>query len=80
MESLRKFPARARDRIIAKMDWFIGQEQPLHFAKKLSGRDEGRWRFRVGNYRIICERMDGQPRVLKVVFVGDRKNVYRGAL
>jgi mRNA interferase RelE/StbE len=35
------------------------------------------WRYRVGDYRIICDLQDGTLRVL-VLEVAHRKDVYRG--
>jgi mRNA interferase RelE/StbE len=34
------------------------------------------WRYRVGEYRIICELLDKQLRIL-IVRVGARKDIYR---
>jgi mRNA interferase RelE/StbE len=34
------------------------------------------WRYRVGEYRIVCEVLDKQLRIL-VVRVGARKDIYR---
>lgn len=44
-------------------------------AEKLAGR-ENRYRFRVGDYRIIYEIDDGVLLVL-ILAVGDRKEIYR---
>lgn len=34
------------------------------------------WRYRVGDYRIICDIQDGALRVL-VIEIGNRRDVYR---
>ncbi|MBL9153542.1 MAG: type II toxin-antitoxin system RelE/ParE family toxin [Verrucomicrobiales bacterium] len=36
----------------------------------------GLWRYRVGDYRIICQIKDGEMIVL-VVAVGHRRDIYR---
>jgi mRNA interferase RelE/StbE len=48
---------------------------PKIFGKPLVGIFTGLWRYRVGDYRIICDIQDGELIIL-VVLVGHRKNVY----
>ena len=42
----------------------------------MSGRMERQWRYRVGDYRVICNIQDDTVRVL-VVRIGKRDEVYR---
>jgi mRNA interferase RelE/StbE len=51
-------------------------EDPRSIGKALHGPLGDFWRYRIGDYRIICELQDQQLRVL-VVRLGDRKDVYR---
>lgn len=44
---------------------------------KFSEKDPALWRYRVGDYRIICLLRDSDQTVL-VLRVGHRKEVYRG--
>lgn len=44
-------------------------------GKALKGNHKGRWRYRVGNYRIIVGIKDDRIIVLAVQ-VGHRKNIY----
>jgi mRNA interferase RelE/StbE len=46
------------------------------FGKALTGSLKGRWRFRVGDYRIICSIKDDRLIVL-VIDLGHRREVYR---
>ena len=66
------------NRIARKMRWFAVQETPLRFAKRLTGRYVGLWRFRVGDFRIICDLIDGRVRILRVLHVQNRRDAYRG--
>ena len=50
-------------------------EDPRRFGKALSKELTGYWRYRINNYRIICNIQDKDVVVL-VVRVGHRKNVY----
>ena len=52
-------------------------DDPRSTGKALAGPQLGAyWRYRVGDYRIICDIQDGALRVL-VVEVGNRREVYR---
>lgn len=49
---------------------------PRAVGKALTGPLGDLWRYRVGDYRIICELHDGLMRVL-VIKLGHRREVYR---
>jgi len=49
---------------------------PRKFGKALKGKYSEFWRYRVGQYRIICEISDDEITIL-VVRIGHRKDVYR---
>ena len=52
-------------------------DDPRRFGKALRGSDLGElWRYRVGDYRILCELQDHVLTVL-VIEVGHRREVYR---
>ena len=52
-------------------------ENPRLLGKSLKGSEMGTfWRYRVGDYRIICEIQDDRLVVL-VVGIGHRKKIYR---
>ena len=51
-------------------------DNPRDFGKALKGPLGDFWRYRVGDYRIICALEDDRLRVL-VVDVGHRRRVYR---
>jgi mRNA interferase RelE/StbE len=50
--------------------------EPRASGKALRGDHSGLWRYRVGDYRVICEIYDDKISVL-VVRVGHRKEAYR---
>lgn len=50
-------------------------ENPRERGKALVGNLIGFWRYRVGDYRILCRIID-QELVITVVEVGHRKEVY----
>lgn len=51
-------------------------DDPRQFGKGLVGDLSGYWRYRVGDYRIVCQLIDERLVVL-VVEVGHRREVYR---
>lgn len=53
-----------------------GNENPRRFGKPLQGSHAGRWRYRVGDYRMICHIEDNRLLVL-VLTLGHRREVYR---
>jgi mRNA interferase RelE/StbE len=52
------------------------EEDPRRIGQAMVGHDAGRWRYRVGDYRLICQIQDENRRVL-VLKVGHRREVYR---
>jgi mRNA interferase RelE/StbE len=60
---------------------FLGErvqsaENPRKWGKPLRGDKRGLWRYRVGDYRLICDIQDEKITVL-LLAVGHRKDVYR---
>ena len=53
-------------------------ENPRIFAEPLTGEWKGLWRFRIGDYRLVCEIFDHELLILGV-HVGHRSNVYKAA-
>ncbi len=51
-------------------------ENPRNFGKELSGDKVGLWRYRVENYRLICQLENDRLRIL-VIAVGHRKEIYQ---
>jgi len=49
---------------------------PRQWGKPLHGDERGLWRYRIGDYRLVCDIQDEKITVL-VLRVGHRKDVYR---
>lgn len=54
----------------------VEDPNPKQRSKPLSGKYQGVWRFRVGDYRVIC-RFDDGKRVILVLEVGHRGEIYK---
>jgi len=72
---------RKLDRPIQKrlLDWLNerieGCKNPRHFGEPLRGDKAGLWRYRIGDFRIICEIQENRFVVLALA-VGHRREVY----
>jgi mRNA interferase RelE/StbE len=77
-KQLRKLDKAIARRILDFMDERVGpQADPRSTGAALTGPLLGAyWRYRVGDYRIICDIQDGALCVL-VIEIGNRKEVYR---
>ena len=53
----------------------LRHENPRNVGYALAGKFSGLWKYRLGDYRIICDIQDSVMTVL-VVSVGHRRNVY----
>lgn len=53
-----------------------GCENPRVYGKNLIANKSGQWRYRIGDYRIICEIQDEEITIL-VLEVGHRKSIYQ---
>jgi len=52
-------------------------DNPRSIGHALTGSELGEfWRYRVGDYRIICEIQDKAVRIL-VIGIGNRRDIYR---
>ena len=76
LKELKKLGHQAQQEILSYLDERVtGTGDPRRFGKALKADLAGLWRYRVGNYRILCQIQDHQVIVL-VVAVGHRNNIY----
>ena len=53
-----------------------GSENPREKGKALIGNLKDRWRYRVGDYRIIC-RIEDEKVIVLALEIGNRKEIYK---
>ncbi len=62
------------------LDWLDerieGCKNPRHFGEPLRGASSGLWRYRIGDFRVICELHDTRLVVL-ALSIGHRRKIYR---
>lgn len=75
-KQLRKLDRSVQKRLL---DWLFerieGCKNPRHFGEPLRGDLDGLWRYRVGDYRILCEIHD-QKLVVLALAIGHRRDIY----
>ncbi|WP_438477345.1 type II toxin-antitoxin system RelE family toxin [Streptococcus pluranimalium] len=52
-----------------------GSDNPRDKGKGLTANRAGQWRYRVGDYRVICDIIDDELIVLAVT-IGHRRDIY----
>ena len=76
LRELNKLDSQSQQKILAYLEERIELDaDPRRFGKRLKANLAGLWRYRVGNYRIICQIVDNDLIVL-VLAVGHRKTIY----
>ena len=76
LKDLKKLDRQIQREILDYMDERVARaKDPRDFGKPLRASRFGLWRYRVGDYRIICELQERRLVVL-VVGVGHRSTVY----
>ena len=75
-KQLAKLDKYIQKRIKKYMDEVAKLEDPRSRGKGLLSNLSGLWRYRVGDFRIICQIKDAQL-VVTVVRIGDRKEIYK---
>jgi mRNA interferase RelE/StbE len=75
---LRKLDAENQQTVLRYLrERIAGAEDPRVFGRPLRMKLAGLWRYRVGDYRLIC-RFEENHLVVLVLKVGHRRDVYEG--
>jgi mRNA interferase RelE/StbE len=76
-KSLKSFDTGTKQRIGRFIDRLIETDNPRSHGKALQGkRYTGLWRYRIGDYRLICQIKDGELIIL-LLEIGHRKDIYK---
>jgi mRNA interferase RelE/StbE len=54
----------------------VGCNDPRAHGKGLSANRSGQWRYRIGDYRLIC-RIEDEKLVILALTVGHRSDIYK---
>lgn len=69
-----KIDKGTQKRVVNYLETKVSKNATL-FGKSLTGDKKGLWRYRVGDYRIICN-LNNKELLVLILEVGHRKNVY----
>ncbi len=74
-KQLKKLDKSVSKRVYAFLDKLESLENPRSKGKALVGLLSGLWRYRVGDYRIICK-IEDDNLIIIALEIGHRKNIY----
>ena len=76
LKEAKKLDRDARKKIVDYLEKrVLASQNPYQFGKPLKGNKAGIWRYRVGNYRILCQ-IEDEALIILVIAVGHRKDIY----
>jgi mRNA interferase RelE/StbE len=76
LKDLKKFDPMIRKMLLSWIDKNLNHlENPRTFGKPLKGKLKEFWRYRVGDYRLLCS-IEDQVLVILVITVRHRKEAY----
>lgn len=77
LNELEKLDRIAQKRIVRFLEERIpSRANPRDLGKALSGDKAGLWRYRVGDYRVICH-IEDQTEAVLVLRIAHRREAYR---
>ncbi|MGJ8640558.1 MAG: type II toxin-antitoxin system RelE family toxin [Opitutaceae bacterium] len=77
IKQLKKLDKQAAKQIFDFLDERIsGAEDPRQWGKQLKGELNNVWRYRSGDYRILCQ-LQGEVFIVLVLEVSHRKDIYK---
>lgn len=71
----RNLPKPVQKKIVTFLEEVSTLENPRNRGKGLTGNLKGLWRYRVGDYRIICK-IKNDVLTVYVIDVGHRSKIY----
>jgi len=77
VKSLKRIDRPNQELILKFMTEKVAKNpDPISLAKKLSGNLGDFYRFRLGDYRIVCE-VQNQELIILILQIGHRQNIYQ---
>jgi len=78
-KQLRRLDPQVKTRIVRFMrERVLCLASPYDLGKQLTGKWSGHWRYRVGDYRVVCQIRNAEL-VVSVVKASHRSDVYLNA-
>ncbi len=73
-KDLKSLNVRTQKRIIQKLKFYLNNDDPLAYAKKLSNKADANYRWRIGDYRAV---FDIKKDTIKLLRVQHRREAYK---
>ena len=71
---IKKLSPEIQRMIIKKLDYFVSSQKPLSFATTLTDFSLGRYRFRIGDWRVVFDVIE---EVIIIHTIGHRREIYK---
>jgi mRNA interferase RelE/StbE len=75
-KSLKKLDKSIEEHILSYLRKIEKSQNPKSVGKPLAGNMKGLWRYRTGDYRIICN-IQNKELIVLVLEVGHRSKIYK---
>ncbi|EAX47309.1 addiction module toxin, RelE/StbE family [Thermosinus carboxydivorans Nor1] len=79
VKQLKKIDPVAREMLLTYLEQRIeGSADPRRYGEPLKGNLSGYWRYRIGQYRLLCEIEDIEDNevTVYVIAIGHRREIY----
>lgn len=77
LKKIQKLDKSTKEQIYYWIDKnLVNVDNPRLHGKSLTGNFKGLWRYRIGDYRLICE-IEDERLIIIAVDIGHRKEIYR---
>jgi mRNA interferase RelE/StbE len=77
LKQLKKMDKHTASMIISYIKKkLMNTENPRQYGKALKGNLNDKWRYRVGNYRILAKIQDDKV-FIAIIEIGHRKDIYK---
>lgn len=70
-KDIKALDAVVQRRIAAKLKFFLAQDDPLAYAKRLVNAKDGDYRWRIGHYKVVFDVSDTTILLLRVQHRGE---------
>ncbi len=77
LKTLKKMDKQTASLILGYIEKRLaGCDNPRAFGKPLVADHHGKWRYRIGDYRLLCF-IEDEKILITVIAIGHRKDIYK---
>lgn len=76
LKELKKLDRQTASLIVGYIEKrLVDCKDPRAFGKSLTASHSGKWRYRIGDYRLLCL-IDDEENLVTVIALGHRRDIY----